>query len=71
MELDKEVGRNAAFKGVLSLAPPRWLYNPAHINPDRRASSVIIAFYDPDGKTFDTITKTRNAVAMFGSFVNV
>jgi hypothetical protein len=70
-ELDKEIGRNAAFKGVLSLAPPRWLYNPTRIDPDRRASSVIIAFYDPQGKTFDTITKTRNAVAMFGSFVNV
>jgi hypothetical protein len=68
-ELDREVGRNAAFKGVLSLAPPRWLFNPANIEPDRRASSVIIAFYDPDGKTFNTITNTRNAVAMFGSFV--
>jgi hypothetical protein len=71
IELDKEVGHNAAFKGVLSLAPPRWLYNPARIDPGQRTSSVIIAFYDPEGKTFDTITKTRNAVAMFGSFVHV
>jgi hypothetical protein len=68
-ELDKEIGRNAAFKGVLSLAPPRWLYNPNNIDPARRVSSVIIAFYDPNGKVFDLITKSRTAVAMFGSFV--
>ena len=24
MELDKEIGRNTVFKGVLSLAPPQW-----------------------------------------------
>jgi hypothetical protein len=70
-ELDQEIGRNAAFKGVLSLAPPHWLYNPDHIPLDRRTSSVIVAFYDPERKIFDTITKTRNAVAMFGSFVTV
>jgi hypothetical protein len=69
LELDQEIGRNAAFKGVLSLAPPRWLYNPANIDPNRRSSSVIIAFYDPDRKVFDMITKSRTAVAMFGSFV--
>jgi hypothetical protein len=68
-ELDQEIGRNAAFKGVLSLAPPRWLYNPDNIDPGRRVSSVIIAFYDPDRKVFDLITKSRTAVAMFGSFV--
>jgi hypothetical protein len=68
-ELDQEIGRNAAFKGVLSLAPPRWLYNPDNIDPSRRVSSVIIAFYDPDRKVFDLITKSRTAVAMFGSFV--
>jgi hypothetical protein len=33
-ELDQEIGRNAAFKGVLSLAPPRWLYNPNRIPLD-------------------------------------
>jgi hypothetical protein len=70
-DLDKEIGRNTAFKGVLSLAPPRWLYNPDRIDLDRRSSSVIIAFYNPDRTIFDTITKTRNAVAMFGSFVTV
>jgi hypothetical protein len=68
-ELDQEIGRNAVFKGVLSLAPPRWLYNPNNIDPSRRVSSVIIAFYDPDRKIFDIITKSRTAVAMFGSFV--
>jgi hypothetical protein len=68
-ELDQEIGRNAVFKGVLSLAPPRWLYNPDNIDPSRRVSSVIIAFYDPDRKVFDLITKSRTAVAMFGSFI--
>jgi hypothetical protein len=70
-ELDQEIGRNAAFKGVLSLAPPRWLYNLDCIPLDRRTSSVIVAFYDPDRKIFDTIMKTRNAIAMFGSFVTI
>jgi hypothetical protein len=68
-ELDQEIGRNTAFKGVLSLAPPRWLYNPDNISLDRKTSSVIIAFHDPDRKVFDLITKSRTAVAMFGSFV--
>jgi hypothetical protein len=68
-ELDREIGRNAVFKGVLSLAPPRWLYNPDNIDPTRRVSSVIIAFYDPDRKIFDLITKSRTALVMFGSFV--
>jgi hypothetical protein len=31
-DLDKEIGHNTAFKGVLSLAPPRWLYNLDHID---------------------------------------
>jgi hypothetical protein len=68
-ELDQEIGRNAVFKGVLSLAPPHWLYNPNNIDPSRRVSSVIIAFYDPEHKVLDIITKSRTAVAMFGSFV--
>jgi hypothetical protein len=33
-DLDQEIGWNAAFKGVLSLAPPRWLYNPDRIELD-------------------------------------
>jgi hypothetical protein len=70
-DLDKEIGRNAAFKGVLSLAPLRWLYNPDRIDPSRKTSSVIIAFYDLKCKIFDLITKTCNAVAMYGSFVTV
>jgi hypothetical protein len=70
-DLDNEIRRNAAFKGVLSLAPPWWLYNPDRIDPNCHTSSIIIAFYDPEHKIFDTITKTRNAVAMFGSFVTV
>jgi hypothetical protein len=70
-ELDQEIGRNAAFKGILSLAPPQWLYNPDNIDPSRHVLSVIIAFYDPDCKVFDLITKSHTAVAMFGSFVTM
>jgi hypothetical protein len=62
--LDSEIGRNAVFKGVLSLAPPHWLYHPDNIPLDHAASSVIAAFYD-------RILKLRNLVAMFGSFVMV
>jgi hypothetical protein len=33
--LDKEIGCNVVFKGILSLAPPHWLYNPLNIPEDR------------------------------------
>jgi hypothetical protein len=69
--LDKKIGRNTVFKGVLSLAPPCWLYNPECIERDQRMSSVIIAFYDPDKKTYDHLTKTWNAITMYGTFVTM
>jgi hypothetical protein len=69
--LDSKIGRNAIFKGILSLAPPRWLYNPLNIPTDCRTSSVIIAFYDPEGKVYDQLLKTCNLVMMFRSFVTV
>jgi hypothetical protein len=69
--LDKEIRRNTVFKGILSLAPPRWLYNPLNIPVDRCTSSVIVVFYDPEGKTYDRILKLRNMVAMFGSFITI
>jgi hypothetical protein len=69
--LDSEIGHNAVFKGVLSLTPPHWLYHPDNIPLDHAASSMIAAFYDPNGKVYDRILKSRNLVAMFGSFVTV
>jgi hypothetical protein len=69
--LDNEIGRNVVFKGVLSLVPPRWLYNPLDIPLDRRTSSIIVAFYDPEGKVYGRILKTHNLVALFGSFMTV
>jgi hypothetical protein len=70
-DLNKEIGRNSTFKGMLLLAPPCWLYNPKQIKLDQQTSSIIVTFHDPDKKVFNILTQSHNTVAMYSTFVTV
>ena len=61
--------RNPVCQGRLILSPPRWPLPPSRIPSSKTLSSVVWAFYDPDGTGYDLMR--RSPPCLFGKFVKI
>jgi hypothetical protein len=64
--LEAELSRSPVTRGRRTLAPPRWLGGPSHLD-GKLHGSVVWSFYDPIGDAVELMT--RRPPAFFGTYV--